>query len=280
MQRSRLITLPVLAIMVCSCATIDKQASEHEWIRKTRDATVKTANIVTGKTRETAKRMQGYMARQDLLKTFTDATEHSEAAVLAVLRKAGVGTTSSVAPPGTKPTVNNPPKPDKSPVAGTIQPPATVPAQYAGTFRWPVDAGIISSEYGKRKSGVHKGIDIAGDVGEPVFAIANGEVIYASDGMSGYGNVVIVRHDQNLTSLYAHNSELKVHQGDQVKQGFQIALLGNTGHSTGPHVHFEIRDGATPIDPRGRLPESKLASIPELHADGDKPARVAYHSSR
>jgi len=63
-----------------------------------------------------------------------------------------------------------------------------------------------------------------------------------------------------MTSLYAHNSEIKVHQGDHVKQGAVIALLGNTGHSTGPHVHFEIREADSAVDPAGVLPASMVAS--------------------
>jgi lipoprotein NlpD len=95
-------------------------------------------------------------------------------------------------------------------------------ARYQGTYRWPVDAGIVSSEYGSRHGRAHRGIDIAGDVGEPILAIASGDVIYAGNGMSGYGNVVILRHDQATTSLYAHNSELKVRVGDRVRQGEQV----------------------------------------------------------
>ena len=71
--------------------------------------------------------------------------------------------------------------------------------------------------------------------------------------------MVILRHDAQMTSLYAHNSELKVHQGEHVSQGTLISLLGNTGHSTGPHVHFEIREGDTAVNPRTLLPPSKLA---------------------
>ena len=83
----------------------------------------------------------------------------------------------------------------------------------------------------------------------PIYAIADGEVIYAGDGLRGYGNVVILRHDRKTSSLYAHNSELKVKQGDTVKQGTLIALLGSTGHSTGPHVHYEIWINGRPENP-------------------------------
>jgi murein DD-endopeptidase MepM/ murein hydrolase activator NlpD len=142
-----------------------------------------------------------------------------------------------------------------------------VPQKYAGNLRWPVDAGIVSSEFGARWGKQHKGIDIAADAGEPVYAIADADVIYAGDGLRGYGNVVILRHDSKMTSLYAHNSELKVHQGDHVTQGTLISLLGNTGHSTGPHVHFEIRDGDTAVNPRTLLPQSKLAEVGGQHVE-------------
>ena len=101
-----------------------------------------------------------------------------------------------------------------------------IPDQYSGSLRWPLDAYIVSSEFGERWGKVHKGMDMAADVGEPVYAIADAEVIYAGDGLRGYGNVVILRHDKKTSSLYAHNSELKVKQGDHVKQGTLIALLG------------------------------------------------------
>src|SRR5262249_36744682 len=135
--------------------------------------------------------------------------------------------------------------------------PNRVPLHYSGTYRWPLDAGIVSSEYGARWGKMHKGLDIAADSGEPVYAVAAGEVIYAGSGLSGYGNVVILKHDDQLTSLYAHNSALKVKQGDEVKQGELIALLGSTGHSTGPHVHFEFRQNDAAVNPHSLLPKSK-----------------------
>lgn len=129
---------------------------------------------------------------------------------------------------------------------------------YDGGYRWPLLAGVVSSEFGKRWGKNHEGIDIAADQGEPVMASADGRVEYAGSGLRGYGNVVILRHDEQTTTLYAHNSRLQVKEGQRVKGGQTIALLGSTGHSTGPHVHFEIRRGHTPADPRARLPKSKF----------------------
>ena len=129
---------------------------------------------------------------------------------------------------------------------------------YAGEYRWPLTAGIVSSEFGSRWNKKHEGIDIAADMREPVLAAADGRVEYAGDGLRGYGNVLILRHDERTTTLYAHNSSLKVKEGELVKSGQTIALLGSTGHSTGPHVHFEIRKDKIPSDPRASLPKSRF----------------------
>lgn len=127
---------------------------------------------------------------------------------------------------------------------------------YTGDYRWPLGAGIVSSEFGDRWHKKHAGLDIAADAGEPVYAVAAGEVLYADNRMRGYGNVVILRHDSRMTTLYAHNQTLKVKLGDKVEQGQVIAALGSTGHSTGPHVHFEMRKANVAQDPRGLLPKS------------------------
>ena len=127
---------------------------------------------------------------------------------------------------------------------------------YKGDWRWPLSAGIVSSEFGRRWHKAHEGLDIAADEGEPVYAVAAGKVLYADSRMRGYGNVVILRHDSSITTLYAHNQTMKVRLGDAVEQGQVIALLGSTGHSTGPHVHFEMRKSNVAVDPRGVLPKS------------------------
>ncbi|MBI3548368.1 MAG: M23 family metallopeptidase [Elusimicrobia bacterium] len=129
---------------------------------------------------------------------------------------------------------------------------------YKGLWRWPLRAGIVSSEYGRRWGRRHDGLDIAADEGVPVMAAADGTVLYAGDKLRGYGNVVILRHDQKTTSLYAHNRRLMVKEGDSVRAGQQIALLGSTGHSTGPHVHFEIRKAGKAVNPRTILVKSRF----------------------
>jgi murein DD-endopeptidase MepM/ murein hydrolase activator NlpD len=252
MQRThRIAVVCGLIVTIAGCATVNDQ----KWYQDTKEASVKAADTVTDATSKTFKRMQHYLAEKDVLQTFHDAGEHSEAAVLDVLHKSKVHAstgTSKATPHGPAPA---------SAAKGQSKPAAAVPQKYAGNLRWPVDAGIVSSEFGERWGKQHKGIDIAADAGEPVYAIADADVIYAGDGLRGYGNVVILRHDAQMTSLYAHNSELRVQKGDHVTQGTLISLLGNTGHSTGPHVHFEIREGDTAVSPRTLLPQSKLAEV-------------------
>jgi murein DD-endopeptidase MepM/ murein hydrolase activator NlpD len=269
------------------CTTTPQQ---QVWVNKASDVTAKAADqtgkalkIASDRASKAMVRMQHYLTEKDTLKTFYDAGEHSETAVLDVLHRSGVNSKPAAggghgtagtgsAPAGTSPGSKSAPPPMN----------AALPEKYTGGLQWPLEAGIVSSEYGERWGKMHKGIDIAADIGEPVYAIAAGEVIYAGNGMRGYGNVVVVRHDRMRTSLYAHNSELKVKQGDQVTQGSLVALLGSTGHSTGPHVHFEIRDGDTPVNPRSILPASKLAQalgVPELltppEPDSSSVSRVA-----
>lgn len=130
--------------------------------------------------------------------------------------------------------------------------------RYNGLWRWPLKAGIVSSEYGRRWGKRHKGIDIAADEGVAVTAAAPGKVLFSGESKGGYGNVVILRHDQTTTSLYAHNRQLLVKEGEQVSAGQTIALMGSTGRSTGPHVHFEIRVRENAVDPRKRLVKSRF----------------------
>ncbi|MGM9973868.1 MAG: murein hydrolase activator EnvC family protein [Clostridiaceae bacterium] len=115
--------------------------------------------------------------------------------------------------------------------------------------------GRVSSEYGYRTNPVtgiyklHAGIDIAASTGSPVYATRGGTVAF-SGLMGGYGNVVIINHGNGVQSLYAHNSALKVSTGQQVSQGQIISLVGSTGNSTGPHLHFEIKVNGQPTNPR------------------------------
>ena len=114
-------------------------------------------------------------------------------------------------------------------------------------FRWPV-RGPISSPFGWRWGRLHEGIDIAVSRGTPVRAAAPGRVVYARWG-GGYGYLVEVDHGSGVTTRYAHNSRIVVREGQYVARGQVLALSGKTGHSTGPHLHFEIRYRGRAVDP-------------------------------
>jgi murein DD-endopeptidase MepM/ murein hydrolase activator NlpD len=118
----------------------------------------------------------------------------------------------------------------------------------------PVGQGAISSYFGERsdpftgEEGFHKGLDFAGTEGEPVVAVAAGIVTWAGD-RSGYGTLVEINHGNGYITRYAHNQTTLVTVGQSVSRGEHIALMGSTGHSTGPHVHFEVLHNGTQIDP-------------------------------
>ena len=114
---------------------------------------------------------------------------------------------------------------------------------------WPVK-GRNTSNFGPRGRRVHEGIDLAAPTGTPVLASASGRVAYSGNGMRGYGKVVVLKHTNDLSTVYAHNSSLMVRMGDSVAQGQTIAKVGATGRTTGPHLHFEIRRRGVPEDPR------------------------------
>ncbi|MEH2069615.1 MAG: peptidoglycan DD-metalloendopeptidase family protein [Nostoc sp.] len=132
----------------------------------------------------------------------------------------------------------------------TIPPPSTSTLAYI----WPTK-GTLTSGFGMRWGRPHKGIDIANSTGTPVTASAQGTVEKAGWNSGGYGNVVDIRHPDGSLTRYAHNSKILVQPGQQVNQGETIALMGSTGHSTGPHSHFEIHpSGKGAVNPIAFLP--------------------------
>jgi murein DD-endopeptidase MepM/ murein hydrolase activator NlpD len=98
----------------------------------------------------------------------------------------------------------------------------------------------------------HSGIDIGAMYGTAIYATASGKVIY-SGWYGGYGNAVVIDHGGGYSSLYGHCSTLYVSNGQTVRQGATIASVGSTGMSTGPHLHFEVRQRGIPIDPRSKI---------------------------
>ncbi|MGA7486037.1 MAG: M23 family metallopeptidase, partial [Xanthobacteraceae bacterium] len=116
-------------------------------------------------------------------------------------------------------------------------------------FRWPANGRIIAG-YGPTTNGQQNdGINIALPENTPVKAAEDGVVAYAGNELKGYGNLVLVRHPNGYVTAYAHAKELLVKRGDQVKRGQVIARSGQTGNVNAPQLHFEIRKGASPLDP-------------------------------
>jgi murein DD-endopeptidase MepM/ murein hydrolase activator NlpD len=120
----------------------------------------------------------------------------------------------------------------------------------ASGFIWPV-SGPITSGFGWRWGRIHEGIDIGAACGTPIRAAASGTVVYAG-WMDGYGNIIVIDHGGGMATAYAHQSALYV-GGGSVSQGQTIGAVGSTGHSTGCHLHFEVRVNGTPVDPLGYL---------------------------
>ena len=123
------------------------------------------------------------------------------------------------------------------------------PAGALPSFRWPARGRVIAA-FGPKPNGVQNdGIDLAIPEGTPVKAAEDGTVAYAGNELKGYGNLVLVRHANGFVTAYAHVSDILVKRGESVKRGQVIAHSGQSGNVTSPQLHFEIRKGATPVDP-------------------------------
>jgi len=135
----------------------------------------------------------------------------------------------------------------------------------------PVENGVITSGVGLRvdpfgsgKLVFHRGIDIAVPVGTAVRSVRKGQVVFAG-ARSGYGSTVIVEHDNGDRTLYGHNSLLRVQPGDQVESGTVVAFSGNSGRSTGPHVHFELLPSGRPV-----IAETQDPALPQVVSAGEQ----------
>ncbi|MBA3381969.1 MAG: peptidoglycan DD-metalloendopeptidase family protein [Actinobacteria bacterium] len=117
----------------------------------------------------------------------------------------------------------------------------------ASGFIWPVNGAVVSG-FGWRWGRMHEGIDISASSGTPIWAAAAGTVIHAG-WLGGYGNLVVVDHGDGLATAYAHASAILVGVGQQVSQGETLSLVGSTGNSSGPHLHFEVRVNGAAVDP-------------------------------
>nr|WP_248306238.1 M23 family metallopeptidase [Devosia oryzisoli] len=189
--------------------------------------------------------------RSDLIRTPQPATQVASAtpqamptpAAKPVATDAGNALTASVAP--TAPAA--PPKAEQAaPVQQASVQPAAEPAMSGSDkFRWPVSGRVITDFTASRGTGIN--IDVP--EGSSVKAAENGTVIYVGSGVEGYGNLILIRHPNGYVSAYAHLKSMSVAKGAVVSRGDSIGAVGQTGSVTKPQLHFELRKGATPVDP-------------------------------
>ena len=153
---------------------------------------------------------------------------------------------------GANPAVATPPAVSAVPLTGAATPPPAVPRDSDDdlTWAWPA-AGPVVAPFDDART---KGLAIGGKAGDPVFAAADGRVVYAGSGLRGYGNLVIVKHNANYLTAYAHNQALLVKEDQIVKRGQKIAEMGSTDADR-VQLHFEIRKQGKPIDPSRLLPQ-------------------------
>ncbi|MGI9110783.1 MAG: peptidoglycan DD-metalloendopeptidase family protein, partial [Gaiellaceae bacterium] len=138
-----------------------------------------------------------------------------------------------------------------APTPSSPSSPVRTQAFSSSGYIWPAH-GVLTSSFGWRWGRMHEGIDIAVGSGTPVVSSAAGTVIVAG-WLGGYGNLVVVDHGNGVSTAYGHNTGVAVGVGQAVAQGQLIAYSGNTGHSTGPHIHFEVRINGSAVDPLGYL---------------------------
>lgn len=144
-------------------------------------------------------------------------------------------------------------EPKKRPSVASIPPSKEAAKPDKGRFIWPLEGKLIS-EFGIRNGEKHAGIDIKANEGTPIKAADSGKVIYSGNGLNGYGNLIIIKHEGTFFTVYAHNKKNLVNEGSLVEKGEVIAEVGNTGNATTPHLHFEIRKNKVSTDPIFYLP--------------------------
>jgi lipoprotein NlpD len=147
----------------------------------------------------------------------------------------------------------------------------------SGALGWPLAQVQVTSPFGKRGRDFHEGIDLKAPHGTEVLAAQDGTVLYVGSRIRGYGKMIVLRHARQLSTIYAHNSSLLVRIGQTVKRGQRIALSGKTGHVTGPHLHFEIRDGMAALNPMDLLPSRKLSAVTPPASVSPQPPKGLSH---
>lgn len=162
-----------------------------------------------------------------------------------------------VTPPSTRPSAPIQARPVQTPAPAPVKPAPTITAsaptqRSASGWMWPSNGSVIGRF--SSNGSLNKGIDIAGELGQPVLAASDGSVVYAGSGLRGYGELVIIKHSDTYVSAYGHNRRLLVQEGQQVKAGQKIAEMGSTGTDR-VKLHFEVRRQGKPVDPLQYLPK-------------------------
>ncbi len=175
----------------------------------------------------------GAVAQQPVITYSEDSGKPSEGKMLP---SSGTNSVATTTPPVTAPTVSS----------------TTNSTTPVGNWRWPTDGKIIDNF--SASEGGNKGIDIAGSRGQPVISTASGRVVYAGNALRGYGNLIIIKHNDDYLSAYAHNDTMLVREQQEVKAGQKIATMGSTGTSS-VRLHFEIRYKGKSVNPLRYLPQ-------------------------
>jgi murein DD-endopeptidase MepM/ murein hydrolase activator NlpD len=180
------------------------------------------------------------------------AAEAAAAAERAAAERAATERAATAAPaPRSRPSPAPAPPPPSPPPSGGSSGGGGGGSSSSSGFAWPLCAPV-TSEYGPRWGRMHQGIDQGASTGTPIGASKGGTVIYAG-WQGGYGNLVLIDHHDGVVTAYAHQSRMAVSRGQSVSQGATIGYVGNTGNSTGPHLHFETRVNGSAVNPRQYL---------------------------
>jgi murein DD-endopeptidase MepM/ murein hydrolase activator NlpD len=189
----------------------------------------------------------------------------------------GTVTVAPLPPPQSAPAVEAPgaapAPPPETQAARTPAPaePAPPPARTGRGFLWPVQ-GKLLSRYGPKPGGLQNdGINIAAPRGTTVRAAESGTVVYAGNELRGFGNLLLIRHAEGWVSAYAHNDQLLVERGAQVKRGQAIAKVGSTGRVTEPQLHFELRQGVNAVDPMRYLAKGEGPAVSSVGDPSGRP---------
>jgi murein DD-endopeptidase MepM/ murein hydrolase activator NlpD len=178
-------------------------------------------------------------------------------------------TRSAASAASSEPPAARPPAAPGAMVAAAPPPAAPVPGSAThrgGSFLWPV-RGHVLEDYGAGPDGTHNdGINIAAPRGAPVQATDAGVVAYAGNELRGYGNLILIKHPNGWISAYAHCDLILVRTGQKVARGQVIARVGSTGNVSAPQLHFELRRGKHPVDPRDYLTPLPSAAARQGHA--------------